>query len=188
MGRLLPQSYPAEKVSPRRQSHSPTSPKTQHTHGASYLGDGSPVEGGPLERSAPGGARAQGHGPAPAADPVSSFSPALFLTQPPAPRPERKLHNPLGAANVAEDYSRHPERLSHPQVYPTQGTPSSSLTNPGLQASGSAPASSQTAPLTATTHPRGLDSQGSARTAPHTKMGRHRAAMMCRNLLDPVRA
>jgi hypothetical protein len=75
-------------------------------------------------RRPPGALSSWGRSPGPAG---SSFSPLLFLTQPPTPQPQRKLHNLLGAANVAEDYSQHREahsgrpRTTPPQTY--QGRP-----------------------------------------------------------------
>lgn len=115
-----------------------------------YLGEGSPLEGGPQECSAPLGARAQGQAPAPAPAPVSSFSPGLFLTQPPAPWPERKLHNPLGAANLAEDYSQcggsHKPGSPHP---PTTRSEADGLPAPISLTTDRAPPCSQTESLTA---------------------------------------
>lgn len=95
--------------------------------------------------------------PCSGASPVSSFPPALFLTQPPAPQSQRKLHNPLGAANVAKDYSqRPPGRPLSPTSLPNAQDSQLQSHPPGSPGMGSAPASSQPEPATATPTHTGL--------------------------------
>ena len=169
-------------------THLPRHPDTHarmriHVHIPTYLGQGGPLEGGPQEGSAPLGARAQGRAPAPAPAPapVSSFSPGLFLTQPPAPWPERKLHNPLGAANVAEDYSQRrgnhtPGRPLTPTALPkAAGSPLPSHRPWGSRP----PIVSLPAPRWRPCqphHPHSPASRGPRPCGPCTKMARHQLA------------
>lgn len=141
-------------------------PETQHTDThAPYLGEGSPWKEPPGPLSSSGGP-SPGPRPCSGASPVSSLPPALFLTQPPAPQSQRKLHNPLGAANVAKDYSqRPPEGLPHPQVYPMRRDSPLQSHPPRCPGTGSVPASSQPEAHTGLPGPRPH--------CPWTKMGRH---------------
>ena len=94
---------------PQRHTHTRTHTHTHahaHAHMSAYLERAAPWKEAPRNAQLFGGPEPRAVPLAPAPAPVSSFSPVLFLTQPPAPWPERKLHNPLGAANVAEDYSQ----------------------------------------------------------------------------------
>lgn len=144
---FFPSPDPAQKVSPYQHSlcahpHPPTSPKTQHEHPCTLIpGRGWPLEGGPLDRSAPQGARAQVPGPALVPAPVSSFPRRCFSPSP--------LHLSLrGSCTIPWElhmwpsitHSALPEGLSHPQVYPTHRDSQLQSHPPGSPGMGSAPA------------------------------------------------
>lgn len=82
----------------------------------------------PEEHSAPGGVRAQGCAPAPTLAPISSFSPVLFLTQPPAPRlsaGEEVAQSPGSCKCSVSIITHRAQRTTHRALTPT-GLPSAS--------------------------------------------------------------
>lgn len=125
LGLALLKRYPHARIACDLHPSSPASskiPTPQHTHilipGRGWL----PGRRPPEVLNFSGG---QGPGPCPClSQEFPHFPQHCFSPSPPAPQPERKLHNPLGAANVAITHSTQgttrPEGLSHPQVYPTQ--------------------------------------------------------------------